>query len=101
MFDSHPSFQIDGNFGGTAGITEMLVLNRGELVDLLPALPAAWPNGSITGVRLRGGAEIDMIWRDGKLYSLQLRSVVGGSWILRHQQKEWRVTLSPISIYRF
>ena len=62
LFDAHPPFQIDGNFGGDAGIVEMLVRERPQGIELLPALPPEWKTGRLTGVRLRGGAELDLIW---------------------------------------
>ncbi len=77
LFDAHPPFQIDGNFGGTAGMAEMLVQSTDEgLVSLLPALPAAWAKqGTIRGARLRGGYELTMSWRDGQVTHLEIKSL--------------------------
>ncbi|MDR6672905.1 glycoside hydrolase family 95 protein [Xanthomonas sp. 1678] len=95
LFDAHPPFQIDGNFGGTAGITEMLLQSWGDSIWLLPALPQAWPRGEVRGLRVRGAAGVDLAWRDGRLQHARLSSDRGGHYTLVYGGQTLTADLSP------
>jgi len=79
LFDAHPPFQIDGNFGAAAGMTEMLMQSHNGVISLLPALPSAWQQGAIAGIKARGNVEINMQWKDKQLEKAQLISLLGGT----------------------
>jgi alpha-L-fucosidase 2 len=83
LFDTHPPFQIDGNFGGTAGIAEMLLQSQGDEVTLLPAWPKAWADGSFAGLRARGGLTVDVSWLGGKPVSAMLSAALDGTHKIR------------------
>jgi len=94
MFDAHPPFQIDGNFGGAAGIAEMLVESHAGEIELLPTLPKAWPNGAAKGLRARGGFEIDIRWASGRLMEATIRNLVGEPCTVRYGQKTVKLNLA-------
>jgi alpha-L-fucosidase 2 len=83
MFDAHPPFQIDGNFGGVSGMTEMVLQSRNGAVHLLPALPSTWPNGKLTGLRARGALGVDVWWKDGRLQRARLTAGKPGRHVVR------------------
>ncbi len=95
MFDAHPPFQIDGNFGGAAAILEMLVQHDGDEIHLLPALPSAWPSGRLRGVRTPGPCSLDLTWADGEPTEVRITAERGGERVLRHGESRVPVTLEP------
>jgi alpha-L-fucosidase 2 len=94
LFDTHPPFQIDGNFGAVAGICEMLLQSHAGELQLLPALPTNWPKGNIRGLRARGACEVDLGWEEGKLLRVTLRPAFDGKLKLRYQGKTREITVS-------
>jgi alpha-L-fucosidase 2 len=88
LFDAHPPFQIDGNFGGAAGLAEMLLQSQGDNIELLPALPAALPQGEVKGICARGGFVLNFNWKNGQLQRVEITSKAGGVCKLQYRDKQ-------------
>jgi alpha-L-fucosidase 2 len=101
LFDAHPPFQIDGNFGGAAGIGEMIVQSHTKFIDILPALPSALADGDVKGYCARGGFVLDIKWSDGKLQALTVTSKAGQPLILRYNNKIVNIPIAKNSVYKF
>lgn len=100
LWDTHPPFQIDGNFGGTAGVTEMLLQSHAGFIHLLPSLPDAWSEGSVSGLEARGNFCLDLTWANGQLSEALLTSRKGGRCILRYGDQELTLQTRPGKSYR-
>jgi alpha-L-fucosidase 2 len=95
LFDTHPPFQIDGNFGGAAAMAEMLLQSQNGEIHLLPALPAQWPDGFVHGLRARGAATVNLDWKNGRLTKVSVQSDHGGSYKIRYNGKTTQINLNP------
>ena len=100
LFDAHPPFQIDGNFGAAAGIAEMLIQSHQGYIELLPALPSELPFGKVNGIRARGGFMLNFNWNDGKLNEIEIFPKVGGVCWLRYGKNEIKLNTEVGKIYR-
>ena len=87
LFDTHPPFQIDGNFGATAGILEMLVQSHLDEIHILPALPSAWARGSVKGIVARGAFVLDLKWKEGRIEGMKILSKAGNHCTIRSEEK--------------
>jgi alpha-L-fucosidase 2 len=101
LFDAHPPFQIDGNFGGAAGIGEMLLQSHTGFIDILPALPAALATGEIRGICARGGFVLDIQWKDGLLQDLSVLSLSGKDCLIRYKNKTVHIQTAKGKRYSF
>lgn len=101
LFDAHPPFQIDGNFGGAAGIGEMLIQSHTQYIDVLPALPSAFATGQVKGICARGGFVLDMKWQQGELQKLTVTSTAGMPLLLRYKGKEKNIVTVKNGVYTF
>jgi alpha-L-fucosidase 2 len=100
LFDAHPPFQIDGNFGGAAGVAEMLLQSQNGYIDLLPALPGAWKQGEVKGICARGGFVLDIRWAENRLRNVTVRSLTGGECVLVYGGTKVRFATRKGRVYR-
>jgi alpha-L-fucosidase 2 len=99
LFGSCPPFQIDANFGGCAGVAEMLVQSHAGEIELLPALPKDWPDGSVTGLKTRGGFRVSITWKSGQLTAATVQSTTGRQTKVRYRDQVTPVTLEPGAVF--